>query len=65
MRSRTVLADTKWRDLPWKSSQKGLRDLLIDIPAEITEVYHWTDELARENRRSKILACLISIVKLC
>lgn len=65
MRSRTVLADTQWRDLPWKSSQKGLRDLLIDILLEIPEVYHRTDELTRDNCRSKILPGLINIMKLC
>ena len=65
MRSKTFLTDAQWRDLPWKSSQKGLRDLLIDILLEMPEIYHRTDELARENCRSKILSGLINISELC
>jgi hypothetical protein len=49
----------------WKSSQKGLRDLLIDTLLEIPEVYHRTDKLAQESCRSKILPGLINIVELC
>ena len=48
LHTRTFLADAQWRELPWKLSQKGLRDLLIDIPLEMPEIYYRHDKLLRE-----------------
>jgi hypothetical protein len=65
MHSKTFLADTQWRDLPFKSSQKGLRDLLIDILLEMPEIYHGHDKLNLETCQYKILPCIIDITELC
>lgn len=65
MHSRTFLADNQWRDVPFKSSQKGLRDLLLDILLEMPEIYHQHDKLNRETCRSEILPSLINIAELC
>lgn len=65
LRSKTVLADIEWCDLPWKSSQKGLRDLLIDLLLEMPEIYHRMDEVGREKCLTKILPGLIDIADLC
>ena len=64
-RSKTFLADRKWCDLPWKSSQKGLQDLLTDILLKMPEIYRRNDELSRESCQSKMLTGLISVVERC
>lgn len=65
LHTRTFLADSQWRDLPWKPSQKGLRDMLIDILLEMPEIYHRNDELARETDGSKVMSRIINITELC
>ena len=65
LHTRTFLADAQWRELPWKLSQKGLRDLLIDILLEVPEIYQRHDKLLRETCRSKVLPHLINITDLC
>lgn len=64
IRSRNILVDAPWRDLPFKSSQKGLRDLLIDILLEMPDVYQLLDKAQQEKCRSKILLRFINIVEL-
>ncbi|KAH8820642.1 hypothetical protein F5884DRAFT_56999 [Xylogone sp. PMI_703] len=65
LHTRTFLADTQWRELPWKSSQKSLRDMLIDILLEMPEIYRCNDGLARETSVSKIISGIINITELC
>jgi hypothetical protein len=65
LHTRTFLADPQWCELPWKSSQKSLRDLLIDILLEMPEIYHRHDKLLREPSRFKFLPHIITIVDLC